>query len=67
MFNQSRKQVKATPNHSKRTFTLRVFIDSEFVGKYRTITLPKDEFNSCLYNTNNDWLQFLKSDDYYTV
>ena len=55
--------ISATPNHSARTFTLRT--DTGF--KYRTIKLSQEEFNSCLSNTNNDWKQFLKSDDYYIV
>ncbi len=57
------KTITATPNHSKRTFTLR---DSNG-AKYRTIRLSQEEFQSCLHNTNNDWLQFLKSDAYYII
>jgi hypothetical protein len=29
--------------------------------------LSKEEFNSCLNNTGNDWVNFLKSSDYYKI
>ena len=59
--------IKATPNYSKRTFTLRCYQNGVIYAKYRTSVLSKEEFNSCEYNTNNDWDSFLKSDDYYVV
>lgn len=63
----TKETLKATPNYNKRTFTIRV-ISKEPNGvhytKYRTIPLPQDEFNSCLYNTDADWNQFLRSDEY---
>jgi len=50
-------------NHSKRTFTIKT--ES---GKYRTIKMSKDEFNSSLHNTGNDWQHFLNSSsDYYKL
>ena len=55
--------LKISANHSKRTFTIRTD-----VAKYRTIRLPKEEFNSCLNNTVQDWNFFLrKGADYYKV
>ena len=54
--------LKISPNHSKRTFTIRTD-----VAKYRTIRLSKEEFNSCLNNTGQAWRVFLRSDDYYKV
>ena len=54
--------LKISANHSKRTFTIRTD-----VAKYSTIMLSKDEFNSCLNNTGQDWRQFLRSSDYYKV
>ena len=54
--------IKVSANHSKRTFT----IVNDF-AKYRTIPLSKEEFDSCLNNTGQDWSQFLKSNDYYKV
>ena len=54
--------LKISANHSKRTFTIRTY-----VAKYRTIRLSKEEFQSCLNNTVQDWKQWLRSDDYYKV
>lgn len=61
------RTIKATPNHANRTFTIRTYIDSKLNNKYRTVKLSKDEFQSELNNTENDWNQFLKSSDYYKV
>ena len=58
----SGREIKVSANHSKRTFT--IVTDR---GKYRTIPMSKEEFNSCLNNTGNDWADFLRSDDYYKV
>ena len=55
-------QIRTTANKSARTFT--IYTNDV---KYRTIRLSKEEFKSCLHNTENDWRQFLKSDDYYKV
>ena len=54
--------LKISANHAKRTFTI---VNS--YAKYRTIPLSKEEFNSCLDNTGDDWDEFLKSSDYYKV
>ena len=55
--------IKATANHAKRYFTIRV--DG---AKYRTTKMTKDEFYSSLYMTANDWQQYLNGcDDYYIV
>lgn len=59
--------IKVTPNHANRTFTIRTYDNGKLNNKYRTIKLSKDEFNSELNNTENDWNQFLKSSDYYKV
>ena len=59
--------IKATANQSKRTFTIRKYIDGKLFVKYRTIQMSQEEFDSEEMNTENDWKQFLKSDDYYTV
>ncbi len=60
-------ELRITPNYSKRTFTIRKYIDGKFFTKYRTIKLNQEEFNMEEMNTENDWKQFLESDDYYTV
>ena len=54
--------MKVTSNKSARTFTLR-----NETAKYRTIRMSKQEFNSATYWTENDWKQFLKTDEYYKV
>jgi hypothetical protein len=60
-------KIESIVNYSKKTFTLRKYYNEKLGAKYRTIRLHEDEFNSCLNNTNNDWLNFLKSDDYFVV
>jgi len=52
--------IKATPNHSKRTFTIR-----KNGSKYRTCKFSKNEFEDTLYNTPNDWQNFLSTENYY--
>lgn len=64
---KNEKTIKATANHAARTFTLRLTSAEGYKAKYRTTPMSKEEFTSCLHNTNNDWLQFLKSSDYYKV
>lgn len=64
----SKRTLKATPNFNKRTFTLRINYETGAKEtKYRTVRLSRNEFESCLNNTQNDWFNFLKSDDYYHV
>lgn len=59
----SDREIKVTANHSARTFTIRTN-----AAKYRTLPMSKDEFNHANRNwTGNDWQQFLKTDEYYTV
>ena len=64
---QTKETIKATPNYSKRTFTLRCYSDGIFYAKYRTTQMTQDEFDTEEYNTDNDWQQFLKTDGYYKV
>lgn len=57
------REIKVSPNKSKRTFTIRTSI-----AKYRTIQFSKEEFNRIYRNwTANDWQQFLNTDEYYKV
>jgi hypothetical protein len=59
--------IKATPNHSKRTFTIRVY-DKNTITKYRTNKVSEDEFLELEFNTVSDWRFFLRnSNDYYKV
>lgn len=69
-YNNFSREIKATPNYSKRTFTLReVQIDRVGIHKtkYRTHKMNKEEFENCLYNTERDWFNFLKTDEYYLI
>lgn len=54
--------IKATANHSKRTFTIR----TQGI-KYRTYPMSKIEFEESLYFTRDDWSNFLKTGEYYAV
>lgn len=59
--------VEVKPNESKRTFTIRKYTDGKLTTKYRTYPMSNHDFDSNLNNTENDWKQFLKSDEYYKV
>ena len=61
------ESIKVKANQSLRTFTNRKYINEKLFVKYRTIELNQDEFDREEMNTENDWKQFLKSDDYYKV
>ena len=57
------REINVKPNYSKRTFTIRT---QDF--KYRTMQMDKEEFNSALHWTANDWQEFLnRTDEYYLV
>lgn len=60
--------ISVKSNHKMRTFTIRKFQSNRPYAKYRTLKMDKEEFESCLYNTQNDWKYFLQSSmDYYEV
>lgn len=61
------QEIKVTANRSKRTFTIRKYDNGELYAKYRTYPMSREEFEREEWNTENDWEQFLKSDDYYVV
>lgn len=54
-------------NKSKRTFTLRFTYEDGSKVKYRTIPFSKEEFVSAEHWSEDDWKQFLKTDEYYEV
>ena len=56
------RKISVRPNFSARTFTIKTD-----AANYRTYKMSKNEFNSCLFNTGNDWQNFLKSDDYFRI
>ena len=54
--------IKTTANKSARTYTIR-----DNGNKYRTIRMSKQEFDSAYYWTENDWKQYLKTDEYSVI
>ena len=54
--------MKITSNKSARTYTINVGY-----AKYRTFKMSKQEFDSAYYWSQNDWNQFLKTDEYFKV
>lgn len=60
--------LKIVSNQSKRTFTIREYIDGKLFAKYRTIPTCKEEFESNEMMTERDWKHFLRNtDEYYKV
>jgi hypothetical protein len=59
--------ITATPNFSKRTFTIRRFYDGKLFAKYRTVQMGLEEFDETEMSTFNDWKDFLKGQEYYAV
>lgn len=51
--------IKVRANKRNRTFTIREYIGSECLGKYRTIPCTNDEFIQLLANTEDDWRAFM--------
>ncbi len=63
-----KRKIKVRANNSKRTYTLRMLDqDGKVYLKYRTSQMSKEEFDSASYWTENDWKQFMKTDEYYKV
>ena len=56
------RTIKVSANQSKRTFT--IVTES---AKFRTLQMSREEFESCEYQTGNDWENFLRTDSYYQV
>lgn len=57
------REIKVSPNHSAKTFTIRT--ES---GKYRTNRMSKDEFYDNIHNTGNDWQEYLNgAGSYYKI
>ena len=56
------RKIKVSANQSKRTFT--IVTES---AKFRTLQMSREEFESCEYQTGNDWENFLRTNAYYQV
>ena len=61
------KKITAKENQRDKTYTIRTYENNKLTAKYRTIPMSIEEFESSKYNTENDWRQFLKTDEYYPV
>ena len=64
---KTQEKIVVKANQSKRTFTIRKIINGKLFAKYRTLPMSQQEFDNEEMNTDNDWREFLKSDDYYKV
>lgn len=61
---KSKITYKITYNRSRKTYTIRAYIDGRIYVKYRSY--PQGEEYS-EYHTQNDIYNFLRSNDYYIV
>ena len=61
------ENVKAKSNKSERRFTIRKYIDGHLFSKFRTMTMSKDEFEEMEMYSENDWKNYLRTEDSYTV
>jgi hypothetical protein len=52
----SGREISVRPNFSKRVFTVKT--ES---GKYKTYKLSRAEFDENLFNTGNDWENYLRT------
>ena len=59
--------IKATPNYSKKTFTIRKFEGKKLVSKFKTFALDSENFSTGLYMTTNDWKFFLRNNQNYKL
>ncbi len=59
--------IKATANESKRTFTIRCYLDGKVYAKYRTTQMSQEDFDLEECNTESDWRNFLKNGSYFVV
>jgi hypothetical protein len=57
--------ITAKANKSKRTFTIRKYVNGKLFSKYKTTAMSKEEFSSSEHNTWGDWKDFLKNEDGY--
>ena len=54
--NKDKITFAATANNSKKTYT-----------KFRTLPMNQQAFDLCWYNTDGDWKEFLKSEEYVII
>ena len=54
------KEYNATPNFKNKTFTIKEYIYSSLIRKYKTVKLDDFLFESFLKNSSNDWSIFIQ-------
>ena len=59
--------ITSKSNKAERSFTIRKYIDGKLFSKFRTMTLSKDEFEEMEMYTENDWKNYLRTEQSYTV
>ena len=60
--------ITATPNYSKKTFTIRKKEGKKTINKFRTLEFNQDEFEEMQHYTDFDWYYFLRdSNEYYNL
>ena len=59
--------IRVTANQKRRLFTIRKYSNGKMYAKYRTLQMNTEEFESNERNTDNDWQQFLKTDEYEVI
>lgn len=59
--------IKANPNFSKRTFTIRRYAGRTVYAKYRTKPMAWRDFVECTRYTTEEWEEFLKTQEYETL
>lgn len=61
--------IKATPNYSKKTFTIRKYWEDGEKVKYRTLPMNEQDFEEAEFYTSDNWKSFLKNEEgsYYEV
>jgi hypothetical protein len=57
----------ATPNHNKRTYTIRRYLNGLVWGKCRTLPMNKQEFEEAEMHTEEDWKWFLTTNDVHVI
>lgn len=67
MYNKPKRTLSVTANKSAKTFTLRFTYNDGSKVKYRTLPMSREEFEQAEYWTEGDWIEFLKTDEYYSV
>jgi hypothetical protein len=55
--------IKANPNYHLKTFTIRKIENGKTISKFKTPKMNKNEFWQCVYNTENDWKDYLKNNE----